>query len=214
MGDVDTLKSRIDAEFSAEREKIARFRTEQVKEYQDRQRRLGLFEKACEQLRAVWAPRLEALSERFGQSMKVSPKVTPRLREAVFSFKSELALIELRFAATTDEEVRKLVLDYDLRIIPVLMKYEPHARIELPLEKIDASAVVEWLDDRILDFVRAYLSLHENEHYLKDQMVVDPVAGVRFPRFAAAATLESKGETFYFIGEETKCEYERQLAKG
>lgn len=214
MDEASTLKSRIDAEFDTERQKMAQFRAEQVKAYEGRQRRLGVFEEACEQLRGVWGPRLEALAERFGENVKVSPKVTPQLREAVFSFKSELALIELRFSVTADEDVRKLVLDYDLRIIPILMKYEPHARIEFPLEGIDAAAVGAWLDDRIVDFVRAYLSLHKNEYYLKDHMVVDPVAGVRFPRFAAAATLESKGKTFYFIGEETKREYEKQLAKG
>jgi len=36
----------------------------------------------------------------------------------------------------------------------------------------------------------------------------DPVAGVRFPRFAAAASRELGGKTYYFIGEETRREFE------
>ena len=67
-----------------------------------------------------------------------------------------------------------------------------------------------WIDDRIVSFVRTYLALHENEHYLKDHMVEDPVAGVRFPKFAAAATLESGGKTFYFISDETRSEFQRR----
>jgi YHS domain-containing protein len=45
-------------------------------------------------------------------------------------------------------------------------------------------------------------------------MVEDPVAGVRFPKFAAGATLEWQGRTLYFIGEETRREFEKQQGFG
>jgi YHS domain-containing protein len=41
-------------------------------------------------------------------------------------------------------------------------------------------------------------------------MVEDPVAHVRFPNFAAGATLEWQGQTYYFLGEETRREFARQ----
>ena len=63
-------------------------------------------------------------------------------------------------------------------------------------------------------FLLPYLSLHENEDYLKDHMVEDPVAGARFPKFAAGATLEWQGRTLYFIGEETRREFEKQQGIG
>ncbi|MBX3438258.1 MAG: hypothetical protein KF861_12260, partial [Planctomycetaceae bacterium] len=65
-------------------------------------------------------------------------------------------------------------------------------------------------DDRIVDFVRTYLDLHQDEHYLnylKEYMVEDPIAGVRFPKHAAAAKCEWGGKTHYFIGEETCQEF-------
>jgi YHS domain-containing protein len=34
------------------------------------------------------------------------------------------------------------------------------------------------------------------------------VAGVRFPRFAAATTVEWNGKTYYFIGDETRREFD------
>ena len=52
--------------------------------------------------------------------------------------------------------------------------------------------------------MRTYLALHENEFYLKDQMVEDPVARVRFPRFAAAGEVQHERQTYYFISEETR----------
>lgn len=203
MADVAGLLSRIDAEFDAGRKKVAQFRSEQVQEFQARQRRLELFEQVCDGLREVWRPRLDALAQRFGENVKVEPQVAPKLREVSFRFKSELATIELRFSASTDADVRKLVIDYRLDVLPILMKFEPHARIEFELEAIDPDAIGRWIDDRILDFVRTYLSLHENEFYLKDHMVVDP----------AASKLERDGKTYYFVSDETRREFENAPAK-
>jgi YHS domain-containing protein len=50
----------------------------------------------------------------------------------------------------------------------------------------------------------------ESDIYMKDQMVEDPIAHVRFPMLAAATTLEWKGQKYYFIGDETRREFEDQ----
>ena len=210
MADVNSLLSRIDAEFSASEKRIKEFQSQQVQEFQGRQQRLELFQKACDQLRDTWRPRLEALAKKFGDKVKVTPSVTPTGREATFQFRSPVADIVLRFSASTDFEVRKLVLDYNLHILPILMKFEPHARAEFPLEAVDAAATVKWIDDRIVDFVKTYLSLHQNEYYLKGHMVADPISGTRFPKYAAAATLDWQGATYYFIGEETRREFAKK----
>jgi YHS domain-containing protein len=44
----------------------------------------------------------------------------------------------------------------------------------------------------------------------KDQMVEDPIAHVRFSKTAAATTLEWQGQKFYFIGDESCREFEKQ----
>jgi YHS domain-containing protein len=88
-----------------------------------------------------------------------------------------------------------------------LMKFEPHAVLELPLDKVDPEAVAQWTEDRIVDFVKTYVALHENQYYLKDFLVQDPIAGVQFPKYAAAATLESNGTKYYFISDETQAEF-------
>jgi YHS domain-containing protein len=140
----------------------------------------------------------------------VTPRIVPSTREATFNFQSRLARVRLKFSAATDRDVRKVILSYDLEIIPILMRFEPHTEVEFPLHAVDQEAVARWVDDRIVDFVRSYFALGENEIYLKDQMVEDPIAHVRFPRAAAGATLEQGGQKFYFIGEETRQEFQKQ----
>ena len=214
MADISSLLSRIDGEFAAGEKKVKEYQAGQVQAYEDRQRRLQTFEKVCEKLREIWRPRLEALAQRFGERVKVTPHLSRELREAKFEFDSNLARIDLRFTASTDQDVHKLVLDYNLEILPILMKFQPHAQAEFPLEAVDEAAVSQWIEDRIVDFVRTFLSLHQNEFYLKDHMVVDPVAGVRFPRFAAGATLDWQGKKQYFISEKTRAEFEKKHAGG
>ncbi len=210
MSDLNTLLTRIEAEFTAVDEKLKKFQAQQLQDYAGRKQRLEQLDQVFSQLREIWHPRLQALAVKFGDKVKVMPHVTPSSRDATFKFQSNLARIDLRFSATTDDDVRNVILAYDLEILPVLMKFDAHSELLIPLDQVNPQIVENWIDERIVTFVRTYLSLHENDLYLKDVMVEDPVAKVRFPKFASGARLERDGKTYYFIGEETRREFERQ----
>ena len=212
MSDVSGLLQRIDAEFSSLQDKIKKAQTEKVQEHQDRQQRLAAFESTLATLPDVWKPRLEALVQRFGDKAKASPILESSSRSVAMDFQSELARIKMRLSAATDQDVRNLILNYNLEILPTLMQFESHQQAQWPLDAIDKKAIGDWVDDRIVSFVKTYLSLHENEYYLKEHMVQDPVAGVRFPKFAAAAKAEWGGKTYYFIGDETRRQFEASHA--
>jgi len=207
------LLGRIDQEFARSEAKLKTLRGSPAAEDPGRADRYALFEKACEPLKAVWRPRLEALRQRFGEKVKLSPAVAEGRRQATFEFTSELAQITLRFSVTTDPEVKYLVLEYRLELQPMLMTYPDHDHLEQPLDKTDGAAIGVWIDDRIVEFVKTYLSLHENEFYLRAHMVEDPVNHIRFPKFAAAATLERDGKTLHFISTQTREAYEKGVPK-
>jgi YHS domain-containing protein len=214
MANINSLASRIDAEFTAVEEKMKTFQAEQVGQHQQRQQRLEQLGKVYDQLRDIWKPRLELLVQKFGDRVQTTPRIVPSTREVTFLFQSKQARVRLRFSATTDRDIQKVILSYDLEIIPVLIRFKAHDEVEFPLNAVDKDAVAKWFDDRIVDFVQTYFSMGENEIYLKDQMVEDPIAHVRFPKVAAATTLEWQGQKFYFIGEETRQEFEKQQGIG
>jgi YHS domain-containing protein len=207
------LLSRIDQEFARSDEKLKGLRQSKPGADPGLQQRLALFEKACESLKGVWRPRLEALKQRFGDKVKLSPTLGEGRRQATFEFTSSLAKITLRFTVSADVDFRNLVLEYRLELQPVLMTYSGHDHYEQPIEKPDGAAIGAWIDDRIVEFVKTYLSLHENEFYLQAHMVEDPVNHVRFPKFAAEAALERDGKTLYFISTSTKEEFEQAAPK-
>jgi YHS domain-containing protein len=214
MSDTANLAARIDAEFTAFDERLKRNQEERIREFRERQERLAALEPRLEKLSELWRPRLEALAERFGDRVQVTPKVERSRREASFNVQSDLAVIRLRFSVAPDGDARKLIFGYELSIIPVFTEFESHGELEFPIDAVDEAALGRWLDDRILAFVRVYLSLQENQYYLKDHMVTDPIARVSFPKHVAGATLELRGKTYYFIGEETRREFEQKQAAG
>jgi YHS domain-containing protein len=210
MADTNSLASRIDAEFSAVEEKIKKFQVEQQQEHKQRQQRLEQLNQMFQQLADIWRPRLELLVQKFGDRVKTTPRIIPSTREVAFDFQSHVARVRLKFSASTDRDIRNVVLSYDLEIVPIMMRYKPHDEAEFPLNAVDKEAVAKWIDDRIVEFIHTYFSMGENEIYMKDQMVEDPIAHVRFPKMAAAANLEWQGQKFYFISEETRKEFAQQ----
>jgi len=166
-------------------------------------------EHTFDELREIWRPRLEALAKEFGDNIQATPTVESGRRQVTMKVKSPVATIRLTFTACANQDVTQFVLAYDLEILPILMQVERHAELALPLDAVDPQVIANWLDDRIVGFIKIYLAMHENEYYLRDQMVLDPVAQVRLPKFAAAATRQRGKDTLYFISEETAAEFDR-----
>jgi hypothetical protein len=106
--------------------------------------------------------------------------------------------------------VSHVLLDYDVEIIPVFIRLDPRARLEIPLEVYDEPAVVGWLDDRLVDFANAYLELHLTKQNQERVLVPDPAAGISFPKHFAASTPDHSGKTHYFISDEPRREFEKQ----
>jgi YHS domain-containing protein len=208
MFDVSILEGRISAEFSSAAQRDKKLLGETVQDATQSQDRLEQLGKVFDELREVWKPRLELLVREFGNRVQATVHVVPSMRDATFYFQSSSAHVRLRFTALPDRDFEKLILSYLLEITPAVVHFRPYAQIEFPLNAVDKAAAAKWIDDRIIDFVRTYLSMGEPEICPNDQMVEDPVARIRFPKFAAATTLERKGETFYFISEETRRAFE------
>jgi len=210
MADINSLASRIDAEFVAVKDKVKKQQTMHQEAHKQRQQRMAQLGGIFDQLREIWRPRLELLVKKFGDRVKTTPRIVASSREVSFDFESRVARVRLKLSAFTDSAVEKVILSYDLEIIPVFMRFNPHAEVEFPLNAVDKEAVAKFIDDRLVEFVQTYFAMGENEIYLKDEMVEDPIAHVCFPKFAAATTLELRGQKYYFIGDETRREFEKQ----
>lgn len=206
-----SLSERIKAEFEARDHKVKAEEQARAAEEQARHQRLERFNRACDELRSVWRPRLEEFAKQFGDEIKFTPKITPTQREAKAVFMTDLASINLALVIAPDVDVKKLVLDYDLLIVPMFFEYERHARLEISLDAIQPDAIAAWLDDRLVNCVKAYLAVQDNQAYINRSLVTDPVSGARLLRENAAAVIEHEGKAHYFKTEESAAEFKRKL---
>jgi len=210
MSDVTELARRIDAALTGVKQKAQQQAQDRLKEYQERQGLLKEYEKAQAKIVEITKPRLEALAKRAGDRAKVTPTVSQTHRSAKFEFRSDKAFMTLTFSVAPDQQVKNAVVEYDLKVIPVLWKFNSHSEFSTPIAKVDADGLAKWVDDRILDAVKLYIEINEGELFDKAEMVEDPVAKISFPKFAAGATLDQGGKTYFFIDETTKAEFAKQ----
>jgi len=211
--EIDDLSSRLDAVMEEARGRVEAFQMEAESTRQAIGERFQKFLPIAERIVAMAREKLERLRERLKFDVIPSQVQTERFysRSVTLDVKSELAgVIKLRFGLSHDSDVRHIMLDYTLEIIPVFFRFNPHAHMEMPLEAYDEAAVGEWLDDRIVEFANAYLELHSTKQYQEKVMVSDTVAGISFPRYFAAATLDHGGTTYYFISDEKRREFAKR----
>ena len=210
MSDVSDLARRIDAALAAVKDKAQQQTQERLQEFQGRQKLLAEYEKAQARIVEIAKPRLEALAKRAGERVKVTPSVSQTRRSAAFEFKSSKAVLVLTFSVAPDQQVKQAVVECDLKIVPVLWKFDSHSEFSTPIDNVDAAGLTKWIDDRIMAFVDLFIEIHEGELFDKAQMVEDPVAKISFPKFAAGATVEHGGQTHYFVDEKSKAEFAKQ----
>jgi YHS domain-containing protein len=208
MADLNTFLKRLDEQVEKARKGVERMQTELQQAYEGRKQHYQTFLRLMDDLRGVARARLEKLAERC--KFEATPTEDADGKSVLLKFKTPVARVQLRLSATHDTDVRNLVLVYDLEILPLYVKFNPHAELEIPLEKVDRAAVENWLDDRLVEFAQTYVTIHFTDQYHQDHMVVDPVADLRFPKAYAQSSLEKDGKTYYFISEPTRRAFEQR----
>jgi len=208
MADISTFLKRLDEQVAQVRTRVEQKQSEIQQAYEARSERYKRFLRVLEDLQGVAKARLDKLAEKC--KFDATPTENADGKSVLLMFQTPVARVRLRLSATHDDEVRNLVLGYDLEILPIYVKYSPHAELAIPLDKVDRAAVENWLDDRLIEFAQTYVTIHFTDEYQKDHTVVDPVANVRFPKVFAQSTLEKAGKTYYFISDQTRREFEQR----
>ncbi len=210
MNDVKELAARLESVLAKAKDKAKQEQQSRLQDHMDRQKLLSEYEKAQTKVVEIAKPRLEALAKLAGERATVTPTVSQTRRTAMFEFRSAKAHISLSFAVAPDAPIENVIVDSDLRIVPVLWKYKSHSEFTSPIASLDTAGLTRWLDDRLVEFAELYVRIHEGEILDKAEYVEDPVAKIKFPKFAAGAVLEHAGRTHYFVNETTRSEFAKQ----
>lgn len=207
------LANRLNAVIEEAQGRIRSFQSAAEISRQEVRQRFQKFLPVADQIVAGVKLKLELLRNRLKFEVIPSQLQTERFysRSITIDVKTELAsVVKLAFKLTHDSDVKHVFLDYNLEIIPVFFRFNPHKRLDMLLDAYDEKAVSKWLDDCLVEFANAYLELHSTKQYQDRVLVSDPVAGISFPKYFAAASVDHGGATYFFISDETRQEFERR----
>lgn len=108
------------------------------------------------------------------------------------------ATVSFDFGVGHDEQIEKVLLSFDLEILPVFFKFSPHADTEFSLDQVDDTLAAMWVEQQIVSFVDTYLQLEQSDQYQQESLVTDPVCGMRIRKSIAIANQTCHGTTYYF----------------
>jgi YHS domain-containing protein len=205
MGDLEELDRRVREKLAvaAERRQLVQDHLRQrMSELEERhQRFVGIAERL---LREVIRPRFEHVLSHFANAelREPVPEQHPyccscRLRHCNrFPATGELSLI-----LSHDERIENLLVIYHLEILPIFFQFMGQDQAVFPLEDVDESRVAAWIDERLVGFVETYLHLELADQYQGENLVTDPVCGMRINKLYATSPVEDEGRLFYFCTE-------------
>lgn len=173
-------------------------------------RRRDFEEVAPRLVRTIIRPRAEALVVRFPNA-KCDRTEDPYRCTCWFGYCDRLpADARVEIAVEHDERIENLVIRYELYIMPVFLKFERHDELTMPLAGADEQKIADWVEAKLLAFLDTYLRLDRGRDDFEDEVVVDPVCGMRMSRSSAGAQTDYKGHPYYFCTDECRQRFERE----
>lgn len=217
MSTTDILEDRIEEEFNAVEQRIERFQVDAERDSKALAQRYERFEALRVRLRKeIFEPRLKKLLERFDnvETKLHRSRDGGELRLTFAATPQRPASVDVTFDLSHDGRVENVILQYHLRIVPLFLKIENNnPRFEFPLDRPDDQAIIVWLNDQIISFVRTYLSLQFINEYQKENLVTDVVMNIRFPKGMAKVTQQYLGNTYYFASQDSSSQFEKDPSK-
>jgi YHS domain-containing protein len=200
MADLNELERRIKEKLalSEEREQLQKdhFRQRMVEAEARHQRYTELADCLIQQ---VIRPRLEKLKVLFANAR--TPEARNSRHSCCCQFEHTIrfpATANLEIGITRDGEIRVIILQYHLEILPVFFPVEGQDQLTMPLDQVDKEKVAAWVEAKILQFVDTYLRLETSDHHQEENMVTDPVCGMRVNKAFASAEMTYREKTYYF----------------
>lgn len=155
-------------------------------------------------LTAIVTPKVEELARHFENATLAAHE--PRREHGCFCFFAHSlrfpATVSLSFTMAPGETQNVLKVIYNLEILPVFMAYRRNDTLQATFD--DDERITAWVEDRILEFLDTYLKIETHPLYQKDNLVLDPVCGMRIPMNSAPSMIELDSQTIYFCSDHCK----------
>jgi len=209
MSYLTDLARKIEEKLAADGERKIEIKEVLHRRHELREQRLERFREVAGRVAgSIIRPHMEQLAGYFENATVSSPE--SGCGHCVCRFKTSPrfpASTTLVFSVSHDETLENLTVTYDLEILPVFLEFEPHDSLTFAVDGLDEQRLEQWIGEKILAFVDIYLGLEQIEQYQKQNMVSDPVCGMRFDKTSAAAEVTHGESLYYFCSDDCRVKF-------
>jgi YHS domain-containing protein len=159
-------------------------------------------------MQAVIRPRVEKLKALFENARMPEPRNSRHNCCCQFEHCPRFPVTaSLEIGVTRDGEVKTVLLQYHMDILPVFFPLEGRDQLSMPLDEVDEERAAAWVEAKILHFVDTYLRVERADSYQAENIVTDPVCGMRVNKAFAPAQMTHRGQTYYFCVPECRARF-------
>lgn len=164
--------------------------------------RRGQFEKLAVRLNdTVVQPRLETLAKYFNNSTLSDDEPTGRCA-CWFGYCERFpSSTRVGFAVEHDIKYEKASIGFEASMMPQFVVINDRDKLTFSLDQVDEVKVCAWVEERLLEFLDSYLQIDRGGDDFGEDVVTDPVCGMRISRSAVAADATHIGHPYYFLFE-------------
>ena len=168
-------------------------------------------------MQEVIRPRLEKLKALFDNARISQTRCSRHTCCVQFEHTTRFpATANLEIGVSRDGEIKTLILQSELEIVPAFFPLEGRHELTMPLDAADREKAAAWVEAKIIYFVDSYLRLETSNQHQEQNIVIDPVCGMRVNKAFAPAQTTYGGRTYYFCVPECRARFtenpERYLA--
>ena len=158
----------------------------------------------------VIRPRLEMLASQFSNASLMQDEPAGHCASWFGYCDRFPASTKVIFAIEHDVRFEKVTVCYEASMMPVFVKLNERDKLTLPLDNVPEDAVAAWVEERLLEFVDAYLRIDRGSEYFDDEPATDPVCGMRISRSSAVASDSYRGHPYFFCSKECQEKFVRE----
>lgn len=120
------------------------------------------------------------------------------------------ASAKVAIAVEHDIRFERVAVCYDSSMMPAFFKFNEHDRLAFSLGEVIDDEIADWVEERLAEFLDAYLRIDRGGEDFKDEVVTDPVCGMRISHSSAKASDAYRGHPYYFCSTDCRDEFARE----
>jgi YHS domain-containing protein len=207
MTSFDELDKQIDEKLGAQNERSVQYHhlvAERMRQHEEHQQRYTAISDRLVQ--EIIRPRMERLARRFDNAQLLCDRHAECYKCGCSFLRTPQypATVKLEIGINCDHEFQNVSVRYELSIMPIFLQFEGKDELTLSMDHVDEEHVAAWVEEKLLGFVDTYLQLESVDQYQSENLVIDPVCGMRINQLYAEGQMQYEGRSYFFCVPECK----------